>query len=562
MSEKKSISSNLFVILFFCFFVSVIAIFGFAMTVDYKSDSNKYTVFETWYYDTAFTEQVNLTHLYENENYSAEHPISLFTKLPSDTAIGDCLWFRVKNAAVSVYVYANNERKLLYTLGNGNDFYGAAQGTLWVNVPISDSFDGDMIEIEFSPAYDDKSCRIDNIKFGDETAIITAEIQGRLMGSLTSIIIIFTGIILIVIHIVFLKNNTVKSFDLIYLGFFAITTALWALCESSFLQFFTANTGAVHILSAMCLLLIPIPIFLFFKKDDTKWGKIVSYVVMSICTLNFCICCILHFTTDYDFHRLLTVGHISVGAGAIGVAFFGISRLAGKERTVRDIIAAAGMVILALFAMIDVLCYRSGYSVDASKYTKLGLLLYITSLAVNSLSQTVELAKKGISAQIISRLAYEDGLTGLGNRTAFDEKLHDLSDCDAIIVMLDVNNLKVVNDSMGHETGDMLLKQSSEFIKAAFDAKDTSYYRIGGDEFVVITENNFESSLQIYNESIDKLTRLCQNYNNSLQHKFNISIAAGFCDTGEASDISEAYRIADARMYENKKCMKKQAMIS
>jgi GGDEF domain-containing protein len=87
------------------------------------------------------------------------------------------------------------------------------------------------------------------------------------------------------------------------------------------------------------------------------------------------------------------------------------------------------------------------------------------------------------------RRAFADALTGLSNRAAFDTALARL-DCDApgrwALLVLDLDNLKLVNDTFGHQAGDCLLQTASARITAA--AGSGRAFRLGGDEFAIIVQ--------------------------------------------------------------------------
>mgnify|MGYP001766665905 CR=1 FL=1 len=105
----------------------------------------------------------------------------------------------------------------------------------------------------------------------------------------------------------------------------------------------------------------------------------------------------------------------------------------------------------------------------------------------------------------IQELAYYDHLTGLANRTMFRENLiREVENCaeDELlgVLFLDLDRFKLVNDSLGHKAGDMLLRQVAERIKTSIrttdglawlknDAKQVMVSRLGGDEFTVLLPN-------------------------------------------------------------------------
>ena len=86
----------------------------------------------------------------------------------------------------------------------------------------------------------------------------------------------------------------------------------------------------------------------------------------------------------------------------------------------------------------------------------------------------------------LRQLAYRDGLTGLWNRRAYDDRLMALSeDADGSALMLDLDGFKAINDSRGHETGDRVLVAVGEAILESIRPMDFGA-RFGGDEFVVL----------------------------------------------------------------------------
>ncbi|MDD2224924.1 MAG: GGDEF domain-containing protein [Candidatus Shapirobacteria bacterium] len=97
-----------------------------------------------------------------------------------------------------------------------------------------------------------------------------------------------------------------------------------------------------------------------------------------------------------------------------------------------------------------------------------------------------------------------DSLTGCYNRNFFEkfkqEHFDPNRDNNRIgLVFVDVNNLKIINDTQGHEAGDTLIKNTANFLKSNFRKEDL-IIRLGGDEFIVICRNydnssNFEEKL-------------------------------------------------------------------
>ena len=96
--------------------------------------------------------------------------------------------------------------------------------------------------------------------------------------------------------------------------------------------------------------------------------------------------------------------------------------------------------------------------------------------------------------EIIRSHAYIDGLTGMNNRSSYmeylqilEKKIEENPDLIFSVVVFDINQLKIINDDFGHETGDKLIFEISEDIREAFGGN--RIYRVGGDEFVAILDD-------------------------------------------------------------------------
>ena len=151
------------------------------------------------------------------------------------------------------------------------------------------------------------------------------------------------------------------------------------------------------------------------------------------------------------------------------------------------------------------------------------------------------------------KLASQDSLTGVRNRTAYDIDLEQLQkklasgeQKEAGIVMVDVNWLKETNDQLGHSAGDELLKSVSNVVCGIY--KHSPVYRIGGDEFAVILSFH---DLRIR----DKLMDMAKS--TASKTRFGVSFAIGMA-VFEANDKSfdDTIKRADDAMYQNKKEIK------
>lgn len=153
----------------------------------------------------------------------------------------------------------------------------------------------------------------------------------------------------------------------------------------------------------------------------------------------------------------------------------------------------------------------------------------------------------------LRQLSEHDKLTYLFNRTKLDEMMEteylDLTSCG--VLYFDLNMLKVVNDTLGHDAGDALLCQFAESIRS-IASHDVHSYRYGGDEFIVIVCNSPESRLgqllELWRHRLDHLSKLSG---------MPCSVAVGQAYSEAPFDLEQLIQQADAAMYVNKAEIKK-----
>ena len=147
-------------------------------------------------------------------------------------------------------------------------------------------------------------------------------------------------------------------------------------------------------------------------------------------------------------------------------------------------------------------------------------------------------------------LGTHDVMTGLYNRTFFDEHLPHLEkerDEPISIIIADLNGLKRVNDTLGHQAGDKLIRRAAEVLKASFEASQV-VARIGGDEFVAILPGTNE---QVAAEMIEHI-RLLITLNNKYYREPELSLSFGAATSRPDLSLEKVIIMADDAMYRNK----------
>ena len=211
----------------------------------------------------------------------------------------------------------------------------------------------------------------------------------------------------------------------------------------------------------------------------------------------------------------------------------------------------------------DAVFYRPVYFYHAYIGTILSLLIYaiIFYLFLEIQTKTkVERDKQLLSTQVtsleketaaISTIAYKDSLTGLNNRYSLYKQLNEYiqNKQEFLVVFIDLDNLKMVNDTYDHSAGDTYLKQFAKALQNAV-GKQGDVYRFAGDEFICLITNiadGFDS--EDFKKSVS---------NEMVMEKPYYGISLGFAHyPSDGQDADDLIKYADREMYLEKRAKRK-----
>ncbi len=168
------------------------------------------------------------------------------------------------------------------------------------------------------------------------------------------------------------------------------------------------------------------------------------------------------------------------------------------------------------------------------------------------------LGKMEVRTEEVYKLAVLDPLTGLYNRRSGEQRLaQEISrsqrhGCPLTVLLLDLNNLKHVNDVFGHPAGDDLIKYFAERLNRAIRGSDLAV-RLGGDEFLVLLP---ECKLEEVRHVLGRLSGLKMNYDGKM---LPITFSAGWTNYKPGESPDELLKRADDALYANKRAAKEQS---
>nr|WP_198044802.1 GGDEF domain-containing protein [Lysinibacillus timonensis] len=170
------------------------------------------------------------------------------------------------------------------------------------------------------------------------------------------------------------------------------------------------------------------------------------------------------------------------------------------------------------------------------------------------LLQTKQLLQE--NEEKLRQLAFYDSLTNAANRRLFEERiLQSIEDCKQLdqkiaVMYMDIDNFKAINDELGHDIGDELLKQFAERVRNCLRQTDV-LARLGGDEFVILLAEikDPEDTLPVVKRILDVLQDPWTIY----EHSFNITSSIGIAVYEDDEDYISLLKRADVALLEVKR---------
>lgn len=212
--------------------------------------------------------------------------------------------------------------------------------------------------------------------------------------------------------------------------------------------------------------------------------------------------------------------------------------------------------IPAGFLLAEVSIFLLGRYEMTGSLTGIGILLFFLQISYFTFRSVDKAIQSERESELLKRMAYVDILTGMGNRAAFEKCVDGLrrkhSGKQFRLAMMDINNLKYINDHFGHKEGDAAIRKCAEAMKK-YLLPYGDCFRLGGDEFAAVLydldEETYEHLIRCMREEIHGVED---------NHPYRVDIAVGSNVYLEErfSDFSSFIHETDLRMYENKRKVK------
>lgn len=448
-----------------------------------------------------------------------------------------------------VQVYADNE--LIYERYMADSVFGHTSGAVWNMMEFSSETKEIVVTVKAVYRSGEKNGH--TFYMGNGVGILRQLIRDSIFAMGVSLLLVIIGICMI-IYWLFLCRKTKVALELLYIGISAVLIGIWAFTEEKPVMILLDNRVYASYLTYILLMLIGVTFILFLKHYIVKEGRYLHRFLAAFAMGGMALMMILQCLDIADFKETVWIVHI-VLVGDLLYFLLGILDKMRKRRRRKHVgLNTAGLVVLAAAVGLELYAYYTQMA-NMQIFGMFGLLAYIVILGLEVASDAAERLAELQKAEIYKELAEKDILTKCYNRNAYTEDIQKkVSGENVFVVMFDLNNLKVCNDTLGHTEGDRYLTDSADLIKRIFEDYG-KVYRVGGDEFCIIMENSSEKEIQAL---IQKLVQEEAVYNEHSQ-TVRMQIASGYAryDAGKDADLDKTRSRADERMYENKKQLKK-----
>lgn len=337
-------------------------------------------------------------------------------------------------------------------------------------------------------------------------------IKAPVMGSKASLILLkhkqwpslvfgytlmFVGLVCAILPLGIQKGRERDSF--LYFGWLMASMGAWVFSQSSSKLLIIRNPALPMNLSFIALYLLPIFLVNYVCVSYTV-GKPVRVMqkVALLFPLAYVAGGVLQLLGILQYTDLLLISGLLLGIFLLVLLGMLIAaHLKGKANLTTFILA---MSFLIATILIEEILLIFSIKLNSPVLLHVGMSVSGAILFYHSTRILVDKTRNILKEQVLLSMAYTDSLTGLNNRSAYDKRIEEISSSSSKagvlgVLVMDINDLKLINDTKGHKAGDLALQDFTASLHRLLP-ETSELFRIGGDEFVAfiptITDNQLE----------------------------------------------------------------------
>ena len=425
------------------------------------------------------------------------------------------------------------------------------------------------LTIMIDPIYDDDSGRLTNVCIGNSGAYISDSVRRNVGGAIMAFFVIFLSLLVLILSRGLPKDNRQRN-SMIYLSFLGITGAIWVLFESAVFPL-VVREGVMSenleifmiVFSALASVAFLYDFYHIKNPTVLRLMVLINFVLVTVMVVST-------FAGYKDYHEMLKVVQgVAVFEALVDVEMIIRYSFSEKYKARRKVLLPIALgfclVVISMFYAVFKYAVLGNTSPNSAKIMGFALMVLMLFMLIHYNYEITNNTKKAIKAEAFEKMAYTDELTGIDNRAAYyrtemslKEEVEAGSLAGIMIINMDLNNLKMVNDLYGHDYGDRYLTSAAEVMRRTF-SEVGSIFRTGGDEFIVLVPLKYDSEEDLKSNEQNITENLKSNeilIGRRDGWETELSIAYGVAYFFGEEDIETARKRADKEMYKMKSRMK------
>ena len=431
-------------------------------------------------------------------------------------------------------------------------------------IPLGNDYPGKEIKLVLTGSRMHSFSGMSAIVVADRATLFSGQLAHMHRNIVLGAFLIVLGILLMILspYMVLYHNN---DFRLFFSGMISLFLGLYVYSYYGIVDFICGNDLLNMVCEYSSLYNIPTAVMGYLMsvyKGRLKIMFRVFFLTNLVTFTSVFVICVFFTGRINAFTPML---HLLAGSEAVISiivliwTFFDTYKDKEKHLITSDNLFSLGLLVFMILSLGDVVKYnlQKYLNTGHGSYTTIngylfGSMVFVSGLLVSYMLYIIYNANLDTLQSKLSSLAYTDPLTGLANRARCEQIMEMLSEEHGtyVIISMDLNKLKEVNDSLGHHEGDRLLSGFATILSDSFlDASLVG--RMGGDEFIVILTDDraLNCTRRIHN-----FYSAINNWNRK-ETRFQYSASYGYAYSHEvpSGSAQEVYMLADNRMYEMKR---------
>jgi len=455
--------------------------------------------------------------------------------LEPEQMTGSSLLFNIAHHEIEVYF----DDALVYQLtGAESNRVGSNVSSNWCFVYAGPERTGQTVTVILTPLFEAALDKTPEFLFGSHGSVMQSVVCSELPLLILSALCFLIGLLAFWTYLYLRRANDQETDQLNYLGLFSVMLGLWKLTDLSCMSLlYPQHAMALGYISVGALFLTGLCLLHYFRTlfvPERQKG------MHALCLLGGLACLAvlaMQILGIAEIRQNLFVSHVLLIVAILSLPVTALfNRIVHKDWGLRR--SWKLLLLLPVGILLDMLLYYRNNDNGTISFSIMSFIVYTLIIFLGSV-------------QDATRKAYTDSRTGLVNRTRWNALMNTpapATDHYAILVV-DLNGLKRVNDTLGHDAGDRMILALSEILRNSLP-RSSVICRWGGDEFTALLTG---VNRELLEQHLQVLFANGESYN--LEHpELPVHFAVGAALSVEHPGLSKSqlFQLADEDMYRNK----------